>query len=436
MTRLTRRVLPAAIAAAAVATAAACGSAQTTASTARQPVTLRFLSYNYGTPDLGGEGTQQLISSFEATHPTTKIAPQGVPVADALTKAQTETAAGDPPDVAQIGWSKLAAAYGTLPITPVQDIPPAAEWHSATAGMSQPVLKAVQHNGKVAAMPYTLSTPTLFYNATLFRRAGLNPADPPATVAAAQRDGLAIARTGASGVYFDIADAAKSDFLTQSVIDSNGGREVSADGKVTLDQPAAVQAMTAMQHLTTSGAQPAVSEDDAIAAFDAGRLGMLVTSTALLANLEAAANGKFDLRTAGMPGFAGKPVHTTFSGAGLVVLAKDQAHRQAAWQFIKFLTSAPGFTIITSKIGYLPLRPGLISDPRYLQAYYRKDPRIGPALKQLGSVTPYTFFAGNRAAQAVATLQDDAVEPIVMHRADPGRTLAAVTRQITALTGS
>ena len=137
-----------------------------------------------------------------------------------------------------------------------------------------------------------------------------------------------------------------------------------------------------------------------------------------------------------MPGFAGKPVHTTFSGAGLVVLARDRAHRQAAWQFIKFLTSAPGFTIITSKIGYLPLRPGLVSDPRYLQAYYRKDPRIGPALKQLDSVTPYTFFAGNRAAQAVATLQDDAVEPIVMHRADPGRTLAAVTRQITALTGS
>ena len=168
-----------------------------------------------------------------------------------------------------------------------------------------------------------------------------------------------------------------------------------------------------MRELTTTGAQPAVSETDAVAAFDAGKLGMLVTSTALLASVESAAQGKFDLRTAAMPGFAGKPAHTTFSGAGLVVLARDKAHQQAAWQFIKFLTSAEGFTIITSKIGYLPLRPGIVNESQYLGPYYRKDPRIGPALKQLAQVTPYAFFTGAQAAQAVATLQDDAVQPIV-----------------------
>ena len=437
MTRPTRhRVISAILAAATLATAAACSSTATTATSASaKTITLSFLSYNYGTPDLGGQGTQELINAFEAANPTIKIKPQGVPVANALTEAQTETAAGDPPDVAQIGWSKLAAAYGTLPITPVQDIPSAAEWGNATAGMSQPLLKAVEHDGVVAAMPYTISTPTLFYNATLFQQAGLNPADPPATVADAQRDGLAIAKTGASGVYFDIADAAKSDFLTQLVIDSNGGREISPAGQVAFDQSAAVQALSAMQRLTTSGAQPAVSESDAIAAFDAGKLGMLVTSTALLASIEAAARGKFGLRTAAMPGFVGKPAHTTFSGAGLVVLAKDPAHRQAAWQFIKFLTSAQGFTIITSKIGYLPLRPDLVNDPRYLGPYYSKDPRIGPALRQLASVTPYAFFAGNQAARAVAMLQDDAVQPIVFADANPASTLAQVGSQVQALIG-
>jgi multiple sugar transport system substrate-binding protein len=437
MTRLTRRpLLPAVLAVLIAVTAAACSSAGTSASSgSSKDITLSFLSYNYGTPDLGGQGTQELINAFEAANPTIKIKPQGVPVADALTETQIETAAGDPPDVAQIGWSKLAAAYGTLPVAPVQDIPSAAEWSSATAGMSQPMLKAVEHDGKVVAMPYTISTPTMFYNATLFKKAGLNPADPPTTIAQAKQDGLAIAKTGASGVYFDIADAAKSDFLTQSILDSNGGSEVSPTGQVTLDQPAAIQALTAMQQLTTSGAQPAVGEDDAIAAFDAGKLGMLVTSTAYLAGIEAAAQGKFDLRTAAMPGFTGKPTHTTFSGAGLIVLARDQAHRQAAWQFIKFLTSAQGFTIITSKIGYLPLRPGLVNDPQYLGPYYSKDPRIGPALQQLASITPYTFFNGNQAAQAVATLQDDAVQPIVFGDANPSSTLANVTKQINSLLG-
>ena len=436
MTRLTRHCLTAAVIAAVIGvTAAGCGSAGTSASGSSKDITLSFLSYNYGTPDLGGQGTQQLISAFEAANPTITIKPQGVPVASALTRAQTETAAGDPPDVAQIGWSKLAAAYGSLPVAPVQDIPSAAEWRGATAGMSQPVLKAVEHDGKVVAMPYTISTPTMFYNASLFKKAGLNPAEPPATIGQAQLDGLAIARTGASGVYFDIAGAAKSDFLTQSVIDSNGGSEVSPSGQVTVDQPAAIQALTAMRQLTTSGAQPAVSENDAIAAFNAGKLGMLVTSTALLASIESAATGKFDLRTAQMPGFAGKPEHTTFSGAGLVVLAKDQPHRQAAWRFIKFLTSEEGFTIITSKIGYLPLRPALVHEPQYLGPYYSKDPRIGPSLRQLSAVTPYTFFNGPQAAQAVATLQDDAVQPIVFGSASPASTLATVSRQIKSLLG-
>jgi len=390
-----RRLIAASLAVAATLTAVACTSSKTDSSGDGQPITLSFLSYNYGTPDTGGKGTQELIDAFEAANPNIKIKPEGVAIADALTKARTESAAGSPPDVAQIGWSKLAGAYGTLPLTPVQDIPSAAVWQSATAGMSQPLLKAVEHDGKVAAMPYTLSTPTLFYNAALFQKAGLDPSKPPTTVSEAQAAGLAIAKTGASGVYFDIANASKSDFLTQSIIDANGGSQVSPSGQVTLDQPPAVQALGAMQQLTKSGAQPAVSEADAIAAFKAGKLGMLVTSTALLASLEAASNGKFDLRTAAMPGFDGKASHTTFSGAGLVVLAKDAAHRQAAWQFIKFLTSAQGFTIITSKIGYLPLRPDLVNDPQYLGPYYQKDPRIGPALKQLDSVTPYTFFAGN-----------------------------------------
>jgi multiple sugar transport system substrate-binding protein len=128
-------------------------------------------------------------------------------------------------------------------------------------------------------------------------------------------------------------------------------------------------------------------------------------------------------------------VHTTFSGAGLVVLAKDPAVRQAAWKFISFLTSAQGFTVITSKIGYLPLRPGLVNDPRYLASYYQKDPRIGPALKQLGQVTPYMFFNGGQAAQAVATLQDDAVQPIVFGGANPAATLARVSQQIQGLLG-
>ncbi|MET7334986.1 ABC transporter substrate-binding protein [Nonomuraea sp. NPDC005650] len=411
---------------------AACG-ATAAAPKADGPITISFLSYNYGTPDLGGQGTQQLIDAFQRTHPNIRVKPQGVATKDVLVKLRTDTAAGSPPDVAQIGWSKMGEAMSSLPLVPVQDIPPAPDWSRHVAGISPAIMKAVAKGGKVWAMPYTMSVPMLYVNADLFRRAGLDPAKPPATVEDVKEAALKIRKAGAQGAYFDIANSGKSDFLTQSIIASNGGGLVGADGSVTLDQPPAVQALSAMRDLTASGAQPAVATEDAVAAFSAGKLGMLVTSTALLASLEKTATGTFELRTGAFPGFAGKPARPTYSGAGLAVLAKDAAHRQAAWEFIRFLSSEEGYTIITSKIGYLPLRESIVDDDRYLGPYFAKNQLLKPSLAKLGTVAPYTSFAGKRANEAVVMLQDQAVEPIVFRGADPATTLAAVAGKIRAL---
>ncbi|WP_238430428.1 ABC transporter substrate-binding protein [Frankia nepalensis] len=433
------RLMPAVVVA--VGLLAACGEDSTPTSTSPTPgaiptldsatqVTITFLSYNYGTPGLGGQGTQALIDAFEKAHPNITIKPQGVPVKDVLTKLRTDTAAGTPPDVAQIGWSKMAEAVEALPVVPVQQIPPEAEWKEHTAGMSPRILSAVADDGLVKSMPYTMSIPILYYNADLFRAAGLDPAKPPATIEEVREYALAIKAKGSEGVYYAIADTSKSDFLTQSVVNSNGGSLVGGDGEVTVDSSAAVQALTTMQDLTTSGAQPAVNSDSAVAAFNSGKLGMLVTSTALMAGAQKAADGKFELRTAGFPAFGDKPAKPTYSGAGLAVLARDDAHKRAAWEFIKFVTSEEGFEIITSRIGYLPLRDSVatkLADTPIMKL-------LEPSISQLDTVTPYTSFNGTKANQAVVTLQDEAVEPIVLRGADPGPTLASAADKIRRLT--
>ncbi|MEU0938098.1 ABC transporter substrate-binding protein [Embleya sp. NPDC005971] len=396
-------------------------------------VTLDFLSYNYGTPDLGGQGTQKLIDAFHAANPDIRIRPQGVAVKDVLTKLRTDTAAGNPPDVAQIGWSKMAEAYANLPLVPVQDLVSPADWQAHVAGMSRGVLDAVRHDGKVKAMPYTMSIPVLFYNADLFRKAGLDPDRAPRTVAEIKDAALAVTRTGAQGVYFAVADAGKSDYLTQSVIASNGGTLLRPDGSPAVADPAAVGALTVLQDLTVSGAAPAVSANDAVAAFAGGKLAMIVLSTAALTNFEKAANGKFDLRTAGFPRFTDAPARPTYSGAGLAVLTKDKARQRAAWRFVAFLTGAQGFTVITRDMGYLPLRPALVTDPAHLADYFAQNKRLLPALDQLDAVTPYTFFPGRSANQAVLALQDEAVEPIVLRKADPARTLNEAASKIRSL---
>lgn len=79
-----------------------------------EPITLVFESYTYGT-ESAGAGTQQLIDEFKADNPTIRIEPIGTPTGDIHVSVQTKAAAGNPPDVVQIGWSTFSFVLENLP---------------------------------------------------------------------------------------------------------------------------------------------------------------------------------------------------------------------------------------------------------------------------------------------------------------------------------
>lgn len=415
---------------------AACGSDtgnDDAPATGDEPVTIVFESYNYGTEGLGGEGTQQLIDEFEAEHPNIRIDPKGTPAGEIHSSVHAQAAAGDPPDVAQIGWSKFGFLQENLPYVPFEQIAPADELQAHLDGMYPAAVDLGRHDGELAGLPYSVSTPTLFINADLFAQAGLDPQAPPASWTEARDAAQAIVDAGAQGIYVDAAGDAKSDFLTQSLINSNGGQLLGDDGSLQLDHPAAVEALSMLGDLSADGLQPQVGEAEAIAMFEAGQLGMLVTSTALLGGLAASADGVFELETAGLPAYDGHDVAPTVSGAGLFVFSEDPAEQQAAWEFVKFLTGEQGFTILASVIGYLPLRPALIDDPEYLGDFFAQDDRLLPTVEQLDSLVPYQVLPGRNGQQTLELMQDQAVAPIMMSGADPEPTLATVAEQMREL---
>lgn len=425
------RMLPAL---AVVGVLAACGvPSAASAPSPTDPVTITFSSYSYGAQGAMGEGIQALLDAFAAAHPEIVVEPRSVPTAEVLTKARTDVAAGDPPDVVQLGYSKLAEAFESLPVQSIQQIA-GGEWAAHVEGINPALVETGEHDGSTAALPFTVSVPALFYNADLFRAAGLDPERPPATIEEVRAAAEAIVAAGGNGAYFAIADASKSDYLTQSVINSAGGAVVSASGEVTVNSPEAVAALAAVQSLVRDGLMPAVSTEDALAAFSSGRLGMFVSSTAVAGSLRQAADGVFELRSGGFPSFGAPEARPTNSGAGLIVLSSDPEEQRAAWRFVEFLTSAEGYSIITEEIGYLPMRADLADDPAHLQDYFARDDLLVPALEQLADVAPYLAFPGENANQAVVLLQDDAVEPIVLRGAEPQATLDAVAVRIRELT--
>lgn len=384
---------------AASAFAPAASFAQRIAPPSTAPVSITYYNYNLASAGIGAEATKELIGEFTAAQPNVKV--EGVPVASGqiLARVQADLVAGRTPDVAQLVFSDLDFVVRNLGVKPMTDIVPPEEWAAHTAGMVPAGLKLGAIGDKVYGLAYVFSTPVLFYNATLFKQAGLDPDAPPASWAQVKAAALKLrAATGKNGFYPSVYS--EFDWLLQGVFLSNGGRALSEDRRrVTFGEPGAVGAVEMLRDLVASGAHARIAETESGDAFMSGNLGMILTTSVYQRAFLNAAKDKFELRAAKMPGFGDKPAQPTNSGSALFILAKDPAKQRAAWELVKHMTSKRGYTVITSKIGYLPLRLDIVDDPQYLGNWVRENPMVRPNLEQLARLNQWVAFPGSNYRQ-------------------------------------
>ena len=132
-------------------------------------VTLRLVAADYG--DSAADSSQKywdkLVKEYESKHPDVKIDVSVYSWNDVDRKVKEMVAAGDAPDLAQIGaYSDYADKDLLYSADDLLSISTQADFSSqlATAGE----VKGVQYG-----MPFAASTRLLFYNKTLFEQAGL-----------------------------------------------------------------------------------------------------------------------------------------------------------------------------------------------------------------------------------------------------------------------
>ena len=94
---------------------------------------------------------------------------------------------------------------------------------------------------------------------------------------------------------------------------------------------------------------------EALASFSAGEIGMMFWSTSALGAVERS-KGKFELKTGPFPGIKGKPQGLPAGGnaALLVSTSKDPKVLDAAWKWLKFITSGEGAADVARTTGYMP----------------------------------------------------------------------------------
>ncbi len=134
-------------------------------------------------------------------------------------------------------------------------------------------------------------------------------------------------------------------------------------------------------------------------------MGMILETSAIQGTVHSRARRTSgSCRATASPGYGSKPVIPTNSGSALFVYSDDPAKQRAAWELITFLTGDEAYTMISSKIGYLPLRTGLVERPQRPEVLGRAEPadpaQHGPAR---AAMEPWVSFPGNELPPGRAT---------------------------------
>jgi len=426
---------------------AACSSQPSTTSTAAaaadvsSPVTLTLESYM---PALGAVGVttiNQLIAGFEKQNPnvTVKlISDTNSAAAQSVANYQREAATGTMPDVGQVVFDTLRFSASDLGAQPLEDLYGSSKVTALFGGdypYFTPVSKLGVVGGKTYGVPWTLSTPVLFYNAELLKKAGIDT--PPSTWDEVASDSAKItAATGATGLANGCVGTANggNDWCLQAILGSNGGGVLSKKDTTTFDSKANVQALTTMQKLASSGAMTDLTIQQMVQQFASGKVAMVLNTAALQTTLLNAVGSSFTIENTGMPAFSGKTATPTNSGSALEVFTKDKTKQAAAYKLIQYLTSPEAETTITTQVGYPPLRDGVVDAAKYLKPFADEHPLLAANVAQLKKIIPWQSYPGNNFIQ-VETLLTDTVTKVVFQGQDASSELKSAQTQAESLLG-
>ena len=389
-----------------------------------------FESYNLGNatwePTILG-----LIEEFEQQYPNVDVIPQALGADSTAAggtagSVQRQVLANNPPDVVQMTFDTLDFAVENLSAQPLDVLygRDAVDSHFE-AGI--PMHESVRDFGvlgdHIYGVPYVLSTPMFFYNATGLAEAGIDAPDLTTWDSVAEVARAVTEKTGKPSLSVSCLDPV-GEWCLQSMIRSNGGRVLSEDrSTVGFGSDETVEVIAQMQGLYEDGVLENADFTTQSESFAAGEVLMHVNSASMQASFEQGAEGGgWTLEAAGIPAFDGSPVVPTSSGSALMVFSQDADKQAAAFELLKFMTSETAYENI-APLGYLPLRTGLIEEGNTLSEWAASNRLLAPNLEQLESIEPWVAYPGESYVQ-IGSLLMDAVNESVYQGADPREALS------------
>ncbi|MGE5623782.1 MAG: extracellular solute-binding protein [Methanocella sp.] len=126
-----------------------------------------------------GPSLEEMVKAFEKENPDISVVLDPVSVNDKLSKFVTQSRGGDPPDVVRILTTDVPGFVDMGLLLPLNTLVAKEGGKDFLKDFSPFLVKAMTIQGKLYGIPHEGDALVIYYNADLFRRAGLNPDKPP-----------------------------------------------------------------------------------------------------------------------------------------------------------------------------------------------------------------------------------------------------------------
>jgi multiple sugar transport system substrate-binding protein len=397
---------------------------------AQAEVTLDVL---YTTPGTFNALQQELAKRFTEAHPDIKVKFRN-PAAEYEEGAQQilrDQITGHLPDVAFNGINQIGL-FVDRGLGASLDALVAADGGLDKLSYYSTLAALGRWKGKLYGLPFAVSTPVLYVNVDLLKKAGLDPAALPNTwpelVAAGQKI-QASAGAPVTGLYYQWEQT--GNWLLQSLVTSRGGRMLKADGcTVAFDDDAGMWALATLESFGKSG-MPNFGISQARQSFVAGTVGILVDSTSYVAAADRQIGHRFDFRTVVFP-LSAPEGRLPAGGNVAMVFAKDPERQKAAWEYVKFATGPIGQTLMVNYTGYMPGNEIAVKSPELLGPFYAKNPNHMASIRQLPLLTDWVSFPGSNSLKIIEVIKNH-TESLVTGKRSAAEVMPNLLRDMNSL---
>lgn len=315
------------------------------------------------------------------------------------------------PDVYYSGFHLLAELTRTLlrrqqivDLGPLLEAEPR-EWREAN--YSPRILDLGRVDGRLYGMAFNASSPLMYYNTELVKRAGGDPARMPDTwndaIALAAR--IRASSPDAAGLAYNVHDW-PDDWLFRALIHQGGGNMLNEAGNaVAFGDAVGLRAMQYIRRFVTEAGMPVIDWDQSRQQFIAGQIGLFFDTPARMRQMTDLIGDRFTLGVTVFPLDDKQKGGLPTGGNAALITSRDPARQRAAWEFVKFMTGPEAQMAVVKTSGYLPTNLRAVG-PEFLGPFYDANPNFRVITRQMDRSVPWQGYPGGNSVRIWRTQRE------------------------------